>query len=142
MTGRGALSHGANSQEGTDPHHKRSARRAVRGYFLWGRSYYRGQRVLHWQDLIRCFPITLIAQVRDQVAVQRQYWAQQMYANTTDDASLAKRLNLEHQIQQAWGSAHVSNLVTDAEYKKQTTLYEKIHLTSTRFVGTVSLQVH
>ena len=45
-----------------------------------------------------------------------------MKGSTTDDASLAMRLDLEHQIQQAWGSAHVSELVTDAEYKKHSIL--------------------
>ena len=119
MRRKGVRSDGANSQNGTDPEHKRKARRAVRGYFLWGRSYYRGQRVLHWRDLVQLFPISLIAQVRDQVAVQRQYWAKQMEGSTTDDASLAMRLDLEHQIQQAWGNAHLSKLVTDAEYKNR-----------------------
>ena len=126
MRRRGARSDGANSRNGTGAEHKRKARRAVRGYCLWGRSYYRGQRVLHWRDLVQLFPISLIAQVRDQVAVQRQYWAKQMGGSTTDDTSLAMRLDLEHQIQQAWGNAHLSNLVTDAEYNKQTSLFDRL----------------
>ena len=126
MTGRGVLSHGASpQQDGIGPHSKRSCRRAIRAYSLWGRSHFRKQRILTWRGLVQFFPLTMIAQVRDQIAHQRQYWAQAMYATTTDDASLATRLNIEQNIQQTWGTAHMAGRITGAEYKKQIAEHER-----------------
>ena len=107
MTGRGVLSHGANSQAESSGHIKRSVKRAIRGFFFWGRSTFRGKRILEWRDLVRNFPIQVIAQVRGEVAVQRHYWALQMRGVTTDDESITQRLELEARIQQAWESAHM-----------------------------------
>ena len=88
MTGRGVLSLGANSREGEGGHVKRAVKRAIRGFFIWGRTTYRGKRLLQWRDLVRNFPIQVIAQVRGEIAVRRQYWAQQMGGQTTDDESI------------------------------------------------------
>ena len=92
MTGRGVLSHGANSHEGSSGHTKRTVKRAIRGFFIWGRSTYRGKRLLEWRDLVRNFQIQVIAQVRGEIAGQRQYWALQMRGKTTDDEAITQRL--------------------------------------------------
>ena len=47
-----------------------------------------------------------------------------MHGTTTDDESIAMRLELETQVQQAWGSAHMKGLVKDKELGKQTVAYE------------------
>ena len=124
MTGRGVLSLGANSRNEEGGHVKRAVKRAIRGFFIWGRTTYRGKRLLQWRDLVRNFPIQVIAQVRGEIAVRRQYWAQQMGGQTTDDESITQRLELETRIQQAWDSAHLKGLVKDAELQKQTKTYE------------------
>ena len=48
-----------------------------------------------------------------------------MSAETTDDASIAMRLNIEQNIQQTWGVAHMAGNITDSEYARQTAEHEK-----------------
>ena len=124
MVGRGVLSHGANSQADSSGQGKRSVKRAIRGFFFWGRSIFRGKWILEWRDLVRNFPLQIIAQVRGEVAVQRHYWALQMSGSTTDDEFITQRLDLGANIQQAWESAHMQGLVKDVELQKQTKTYE------------------
>ena len=124
MPGRGVLSLGASSRDEAGGHMKRTVKRAIRGFFIWGRTTYRGKRLLQWRDLVRNFPIQVIAQVRGEIAVKRQYWAHQMGGHTTDDESITQRLELEARIQQAWDSAHLKGLVKDAELQKQKQNYE------------------
>ena len=120
------LSHGANPQDGTPgPKSKRSCRRAIRAYFLWGRAHFRKHRILSWRDLAQFFSIGVIAQVRGEIVARRQYWAATMGAETTDDASIAMRLNIEQDIQQTWGVAHMAGNITDSEYARQTAEHEK-----------------
>ena len=47
-----------------------------------------------------------------------------MHATATDDASLAARLNIEQNIQQTWGTAHMAGRITGAEYQKQIAEHE------------------
>ena len=99
MPGRGVLSLGASSRDEAGGHMKRTVKRAIRGFFLWGRSTFRGKRILEWRDLVRKFPTQVIAQVRGEIAVQRQYWALQLRGTTTDDEFITQRLELEARIQ-------------------------------------------
>ena len=48
-----------------------------------------------------------------------------MGAETTDDASIAMRLNIEQDIQQTWGVAHLAGNITDTEYARQKAEHEK-----------------
>ena len=47
-----------------------------------------------------------------------------MYGTTTDDASLAVRLNIEKNIQQTWGAARMAGRITEGDYQRQTEEHE------------------
>ena len=47
-----------------------------------------------------------------------------MYGTTTDDASLAVRLNIKKNIQQTWGTARMAGRITEGDYQRQTEEHE------------------
>ena len=82
------------------PHRgKKSVRRAIRAFFLWGRARYRGHLILEYTQLAGLFPALLIQDVRGSVSHLRRYWSAVEGTSTTTEHLIPQLLTYRTEVE-------------------------------------------
>ena len=78
---------------------KKTARRAVRAFFVWGRARYRGHLISDYTQLAGFFEQQLVHEVRVSVSHLRCYWVSQEGTGTTTDTLIPQLVTYQQAVQ-------------------------------------------